>query len=178
MTSERFHNIAIGCLAIFSILSILIAFHQFVYTRELATRMNSSHDIETVRLMDGVIWIRINSIFDNVGETRIEIPRVRVIVQQITPVDETMAEQIVSNPVSFDDISIIPWPTIAERWVEANFFIEPGEQHFTATEFLFPERLEVVKIYTFVPSDLERPDHGWSAVTIINLQDSSIERVL
>ena len=172
MNHQKFHNFAVGGVAILTSLSILWAVYEFIIKRNFAEKMNLSHEIDVVEVVDNRIWVRVESIIENIGETRIKVDEIAVSLQQITPLMGDLAEEIVNNPESFADVAVFPWPVIGSHQMEVVFVLEPGEKHFVANEFVLPDDIGFIKIETFAPSGGAEPDFGRTVVTIFDLREA------
>jgi hypothetical protein len=110
----------------------------------------------------------------NTGQTLIELRTCLTRLQQIRPLDPSLAERVAGgeDPVAPGEREV-QWPELARReasWKPKEAEIEPGEEETLDCDFVVSGSVEVVEVYSYIQNYAKagRPI-GWSRTSIVPL---------
>lgn len=164
--AEIVQGLAVGLAAV---LGALWSIYLVLRHRETHPRLEIEHSVVVVRVDDQRILLRLDVILTNVGKVLVRIGAGSARLQRIAPCDE---EEIAH--VEKDGGTNYPerdWPEETTRgrsdWETE---IEPGETEQLCFDFLLPQTIEAVSLYSEF-ADKEERRLRWNKTTVHLLQD-------
>ena len=164
-----------------TILAIAAAGIWFWQRRQKLPRAKATHKIQSWQLPDKRWLLRVTTYVEKTGEVLLEFHNGFVRVQQMIP----WPDKIAPPPLKTEDGKTeVEWPLLAQMDIDFKIGqreIEPHESDEIYTEFILPNEVEMVVVYTylrnvkkpyedpFYPRENSQKDIGWSATSIHTL---------
>lgn len=130
----------------------------FVRTRQRYPRVEITHDVFDIAILEEKRLLRVTIIVRNHGKVLLELVYGRVWIQQVVPFPDAFlsAVQRDQDPVVTGSDSPgeeYGWPIIAERnlvWTQEHREVEPGETERIDCDLIVPKSSQTVVIYTYL----------------------------
>jgi hypothetical protein len=153
----------------------------FVKKRQKYPRASVRHDISHRKLGGGHVLLNVRATISNAGEVLLSLESAETRVQQILPLGATLLDDIREGkdlvPAGETEV---PWPSLFNRKSErkkGEFQIEPGESDSIQYDFVLPERVRTVEVYTYLKNEaVHKRNIGWSVTTIYDLSPRKATR--
>lgn len=148
----------------------------FVRRRQKYPRANVTLIINTWRIEGRQRLLHLGVQVENVGDTLIELKYGTVRIQQLLPIIDDAAATIACgrDPVPANECEV-PWPLLCERacpWEKVPREIEPGETDAFHFDFVIPDSVSVLGVYTYLRNVRKaKRNVGWNATSIYNVTD-------
>jgi len=143
----------------------------FFRKREHFPRLNVEHHVVDWRVGDArILHVAIRA--ENKGSVIAQIRRAKVWVQQILPTPDDIAIKIANgeDPMRPGE-SEIQWPLATDvvrecDWTGKPEEIEPSETCPFYFDFILPQHIRAVQVYSFLQNDMKARDFGWNTTTV------------
>jgi hypothetical protein len=135
-------------------------YYNYLHRRERFPRARIAINTYSLETPTG-IYVSTSLVIKNTGNLMLTINNVDFRVQQILPFSESY------KPSYVPTTDLIGWPLILVRSKEFqknSLEIEPNEDHQLVFDFILPDHIKSIKIYSFVQNSRKAKSNlGWSA---------------
>ena len=141
--------------------------------RDFEPHLTLTHTINHRPVGDSYVHIDIVVRMHNSSRVRVDLHEGFWTLQQIPPLSDTEVEQIYL-PSLEADLPEFPWPALNEGvwvWDRGELAIEPGASHHELLEFIVPDDIKALIIYTFCYSPPVPEETGWDLATVFDIID-------
>ena len=154
----------------------LLALRRFQVFRNLEPHLTITHEIGHRRVGSHYVHLDVTATLHNTSRVHVALRDGDFVLQQVSPVSDEEVERLHFEVFESREPKSLEWPTLDElyrQWNEGELVVEPGETHHESIEFLVPDDVECVVIYTYFYNPTHRPGsgsaHGWSASTVYDI---------
>ena len=144
-----------------TMIATIVAVTWFIDRREASLKANITHTVIHRQIDDKQTWVRVSIEISNQGKRLLDLKSGLFSIHQILPLKS-------------DDIPIlkdyrVDWPLIGKPCKrELNIKIEPGEADHLDHEFIIPNNVRTVEIYSYFQNP-ENSEIGWPKSTVYDL---------
>jgi hypothetical protein len=152
-------------------LAIIAAAIWFFWQREPEPKANIAHSVTHRQLNRQWTWVNVSITISNVGKRLLNLTSGNVRLDHVLPLDKPIAEAIEAGPriIAEGQVRVI-WPSIAGPYkTPLNLQIEPGESDSLDYEFIIPNSIRTVRVYSYFAKQ-ESPPLGWKKVSIYDIR--------
>jgi hypothetical protein len=151
------------------------AAYLFFWRRRPYPRLVFSQDIQHHHLTDETVWLRVQVSIENKGDGLARLGARTTKIRQILPLDSRCVPYVVplDSTLHYGDPHLT-WTTLTESVTSrGEVEIEPSEITTYEVDFLLPNTLQLIQVYTFVENPMKVPTgYGWPIDTIYLLGES------
>lgn len=146
----------------------------FIKKRQRYPRAKTTHTITHKPLGHNLVLLHVAINISNPGEVLLRLVSGFTRVQQLLPPPPEFIAAIKKgeDPVRQKDTEY-PWPLVGERtwdWEKQPHEVEPGEDEEVHCDFVIPDTLRALEIYTYVKNEAKPSrEIGWNLTTIYDL---------
>ncbi len=177
---EPLKDIASIAQSLTTILAIFVSgfwgYWVFVKNRQQYPRVKLSHTITHHKIDDENILLHVIVNVQNSGDILLSLRTAATRVQQVIPLPEIMSEAIKLglDPVRDGETEIDLWPLLGshETVFQKNLFeAEPGEIQELHHDFIIPEDIKTIIVYSYLRNIKKRTrEIGWNLTTYYDIQ--------
>ncbi len=147
---------------------------KFIHSRTIYPKASVTHSVWHDSIAKGMTVVHVAAKFENKGNNLISLKSGFCRIQQVRPAPNEIQEVIDGgeDPTSKEgNDREIPWKMIKKHeWEFEDIEIEPGEVEGIHCDFLIPESVKGVMVYTYFKNASKRKEIGWSETTFIDLE--------
>ena len=144
--------------------------------RSFKSHLTISHEVTHRQLGDSYIHIAVSAALQNSSKVKIDILEGFFLWQLIKPVSDEEVESHYDRVFVHRDSDDIEWQigdSIERSWGKNELIIEPGEMHQEVGEFILPNEVETIAIYTYFYNSKFRQNsesaQGWGTITFYDM---------
>ena len=144
--------------------------------RDFEPHLTISHSIAHRRVGDAYVHIFVTATLWNSSKVAVEVRDELLRVQQIAPVSREEVESLVAQVFQQKAEKYMQWPTLDQvlrAWEAHEVVVEPGESHQETVEFVIPDYVGSVLIYTYFYNPTFRQGsgtaEGWGATSAYDI---------
>lgn len=172
MSLEDFNYLGNGIASLATAIGILVGggwiLYRFRLNRDSYPRAEIAHQFAGCSSGHETLLVRVNVNIENVGAVPLQIGKMIIRLQQICPCDASILEGLANASKEREEGD---WPILAQRSLfDPKCQVEPGEHELFCFDFVIPESVKVVTLYTHF-ENRKRPGHGWGYSTWKPLKD-------
>lgn len=161
-------------------------YFRFVKGRIHFAKASLTHHVDLIPLQedDGDKLLRIRIEIKNIGQRMIPLREARSWIRQIAPVSNRKAREAIEKMVVPQENGKVdvPWPCLGRRdWIigAGKALIEPGESEVLLVEFLVPNAVNAILVYSYVKNSTQEPrtekgEIGWQQATVLQIGKGGI----
>ena len=154
----------------------VFAYQRLQIFRTFTPHMTISHEITHRLVSDSYIHIAITATLHNSSKVHIELREGFFLLQRIAPATDEEVGELYAQVVIDEQYENMQWPAIYRReraWDEGELIVEPGASHPETYEFIVPQEVRAVSIYTYFDNPRFTPNNqsteGWGKTTIYDI---------
>ena len=155
--------------SIFTTLAIIAGLWWFLRRRERSPKANMHHQVDFIKVNDGLIYVGVSVIVENVGKVPI-VPTVADTQGSVVTIEE-IAPYLQSSRESQDESPEYKLKPLGLRTFPAKMPIEAGERQTILFDFIIHKSTKAIKVYSYIingQSENSDPNQimGWNNTTV------------
>lgn len=161
----------------------------FIEQRQNHPRLKIEHQISHWKISKDQVLLSVDEVLTNTGPVMVALRGGTIRIIQVVPLPaavlkklpalqtlpgQSEAESSVYDPKTWDVLVESP-----RTWKEDTMVIEPGESDVIPNEFIIPDSVKVIAVYSYISNPAETKHHlGWNGLTYYDVEKSETSRQL